>query len=117
VLLANAATLAHAQTVRPTDTDRQLDTMETHSYRWVADHPALARGSSASPQRARQAEHLFSDRRQHTFWRLHWGTLRLDLSDKPLMVGSKDNSDVSPNNIIKPTTDDLSVEEYQARER
>jgi hypothetical protein len=33
------------------------------------------------------------------------------------MVGSKDNSDVSPNNIIKPTTDDLSVEEYQARER
>jgi hypothetical protein len=28
------------------------------------------------------------------------------------MADSKDNFDVSPNNIIKPTTDDLSVEEY-----
>jgi hypothetical protein len=28
------------------------------------------------------------------------------------MVGSNDNFDVCPSNIIKPTTDDLSVEEY-----
>jgi hypothetical protein len=32
------------------------------------------------------------------------------------MASSKDNSDVSPNNIIKTTTDDLSVKEYQRLE-
>jgi hypothetical protein len=32
------------------------------------------------------------------------------------MASSKDNSDVSPNNIIKPTTNDLSVKEYQRLE-
>jgi hypothetical protein len=44
------------------------------------------------------------------------GNLRLDLSDQPHMAGSKDNSNVSPSNIIKPTTDDLSIEEYQKLE-
>jgi hypothetical protein len=32
------------------------------------------------------------------------------------MIGPRDNFDLSPSNIIKPTTDDLSVEEYQRLE-
>jgi hypothetical protein len=43
------------------------------------------------------------DRRQHSFWRLRWGTSRADLSDRHSMAGSKDSSDISTSNIIEPT--------------
>lgn len=37
----------------------------------------------------------------------------MDPLNQPLMAGSKDHSDVSPNNIIVPTMETLSAEEQQ----
>jgi hypothetical protein len=36
----------------------------------------------------------------------------MDLSDRPSMAGSRDNSDVSPSNIIEPTWETLSADEH-----
>jgi hypothetical protein len=41
------------------------------------------------------------------------GKSREELSDRPSMVGSKDSSDVSPNNIIEPTMETLPAEDQQ----
>lgn len=39
--------------------------------------------------------------------------LREDLSDRPLLDGSKDCSDISPSNIIEPTMETLSAEDSE----
>jgi hypothetical protein len=38
------------------------------------------------------------------------GTTHIDSSNQPLMAGSKDSSDISPNNIIEPTWETLSAD-------
>jgi hypothetical protein len=38
-------------------------------------------------------------------------TSHIDLSDQPSLAGSRDNSDVSPSNIIEPTWETLSADE------
>jgi hypothetical protein len=39
------------------------------------------------------------------------GTIHIDLSDRPSMASSRDNSDVSPSNIIEPTWETLPADE------
>jgi hypothetical protein len=51
------------------------------------------------------------DRRQHTFLATPLGTAHIDLSDRPSMASSRDNSDVSSSNIIKPTWETLPADE------
>jgi hypothetical protein len=40
------------------------------------------------------------------------GTSHIDLSDRPSMAGSRDNSEVSPSNTIEPTWETLSADEH-----
>jgi hypothetical protein len=65
----------------------------------AADRPRLGR----EHHQAVLSSVWCSNRCQHTFWRLHWGQGCLDLLKiGPQMVGSKDHTNVSTTNIIKP---------------
>jgi hypothetical protein len=79
------------------------------------DRPAPSRGLSTPVQRASPPvlNAVIGARigvNAH-FWRLRWGPAHIDPLDRPSMVGSRDNSEVSPSNIIEPTWETLPTDE------
>jgi hypothetical protein len=105
VLLANATVFAYARTVQSPGADR----LPGHGpsgpkLRIVrASAKSIAAGTPRRIGAQIGAKILFGD---------FTGTSREDLSDRPPMAGSKDNSDVSLSNIIEPTMETLSAEDH-----